>query len=82
MHTSILSVQNLAVQFTTEEGKYDAVKGISFEIPRGKIVGIVGESGSGKSVTSLAIMRLLAAQNTSVKGNILFHTPINGYQVF
>jgi peptide/nickel transport system ATP-binding protein len=74
MHTSILSVQNLAVQFTTEEGKYDAVKGISFEIPRGKIVGIVGESGSGKSVTSLAIMRLLAAQNTSVKGNILFHT--------
>jgi peptide/nickel transport system ATP-binding protein len=75
MHTSILSVQNLAVQFTTEEGKYDAVKGISFEIPRGKIVGIVGESGSGKSVTSLAIMRLLAAQNTAVKGNILFHTP-------
>jgi peptide/nickel transport system ATP-binding protein len=75
MHTSILSVQNLAVQFTTEEGIYDAVKGISFEIPRGKIVGIVGESGSGKSVTSLAIMRLLAAQNTAVKGNILFHTP-------
>jgi peptide/nickel transport system ATP-binding protein len=75
MHTSILSVQNLAVQFTTEEGIYDAVKGISFEIPRGKIVGIVGESGSGKSVTSLAIMRLLAKQNTSVKGSILFHTP-------
>jgi peptide/nickel transport system ATP-binding protein len=75
MHTSILSVQNLAVQFTTEEGKYDAVKGISFEIPRGKIVGIVGESGSGKSVTSLAIMRLLASQNTSVNGSILFHTP-------
>ena len=75
MHTSILSVQNLAVQFTTEEGIYDAVKGISFEIPRGKIVGIVGESGSGKSVTSLAIMRLLATQNTSVKGSILFHTP-------
>ncbi len=74
MHTSILSVQNLAVQFTTEEGIYDAVKGISFEIPRGKIVGIVGESGSGKSVTSLAIMRLLAAQNTAVKGSILFHT--------
>ena len=75
MHTSILSVQNLAVQFTTEEGIYDAVKGISFENPRGKIVGIVGESGSGKSVTSLAIMRLLAKQNTSVKGSILFHTP-------
>ena len=75
MHTSILSVQNLAIQFTTEEGIYDAVKGISFEIPRGKIVGIVGESGSGKSVTSLAIMRLLATQNTSVKGSILFHTP-------
>jgi peptide/nickel transport system ATP-binding protein len=75
MHTSILSVQNLAIQFTTEEGIYDAVKGISFEIPRGKIVGIVGESGSGKSVSSLAIMRLLAAQNTKVNGKILFHTP-------
>ncbi len=75
MHTSILSVQNLAIQFTTEEGIYDAVKGISFEIPRGKIVGIVGESGSGKSVTSLAIMRLLATQNTKVNGKILFHTP-------
>lgn len=75
MHTSILSVQNLAIQFTTEEGIYDAVKGISFEIPRGKIVGIVGESGSGKSVTSLAIMSLLAAQNTKVNGKILFHTP-------
>ena len=75
MHTSILSVQNLAIQFTTEEGIYDAVKGISFEIPRGKIVGIVGESGSGKSVTSLAIMRLLAAQNTKVNGKIIFHSP-------
>ncbi len=74
MHSTILSVQNLAVQFTSEDGVYEAVKGISFDIPRGKIIGIVGESGSGKSVTSLAIMRLLANHNSKVSGSIQLNT--------
>jgi peptide/nickel transport system ATP-binding protein len=47
------------VDFTTDEGIVKAVKNISFDIPRGKTVGLVGESGSGKSVTSLAVMRLI-----------------------
>jgi peptide/nickel transport system ATP-binding protein len=56
----LLEVENLVVQFETENGTVTAVKGISFTLFRGETVGIVGESGSGKSVTSLSIMRLIA----------------------
>lgn len=56
---SIIQVKNLAVEFRTDEGTVKAVKSISFNVPRGKTVGLVGESGSGKSVTSLAVMRLI-----------------------
>src|ERR1044072_3851434 len=59
MSESIISVRNLAVEFRTDEGIVKAVKSISFDIPKGKTVGLVGESGSGKSVTSLGIMRLI-----------------------
>ncbi len=47
------------MEFQTDDGVIKAVKKISFDIPRGKTVGLVGESGSGKSVSSLAIMRLI-----------------------
>ena len=56
----MLEVENLVVQFETENGTVTAVKNISFTLYRGETVGIVGESGSGKSVTSLSIMRLIA----------------------
>jgi peptide/nickel transport system ATP-binding protein len=56
---NIIEVRNLSVEFRTDEGTVRAVKNISFNIPRGKTVGLVGESGSGKSVTSLAAMRLI-----------------------
>ncbi len=56
----LLEVENLVVQFETENGTVTAVKNISFTLYRGETVGIVGESGSGKSVTSLSIMRLIA----------------------
>lgn len=59
MQDAILSVKDLEIQFTNEEGSNTAVKKISFDVLRGETLGIVGESGSGKSVTSLAIMRLL-----------------------
>ncbi|MEM8811956.1 MAG: ABC transporter ATP-binding protein, partial [Pseudomonadota bacterium] len=55
----MLSVQDLAVSFKTRRGDVDAVRGISFELDKGEILGIVGESGSGKSVTSYALMRIL-----------------------
>jgi peptide/nickel transport system ATP-binding protein len=64
---TLLSIQNLYVSFRINKNeKFDALKGISFSIPENSIVALVGESGSGKSVTSLAIMGLLAAQNTHI----------------
>ncbi len=56
---TLIQIRDLAVEFRTDEGIVNAVKKISFDIPKGQTVGLVGESGSGKSVTSLAIMRLI-----------------------
>ena len=55
----ILDVNNLSVRFTQKEGDFEAVKGISFSLNSGEILGIIGESGSGKSVTSQSITRLI-----------------------
>lgn len=59
MTGNLLEVKDLRTYFRTEEGVIKAVDGISFEVGRGKTLGIVGESGCGKSVTSLSIMRLI-----------------------
>ena len=52
----VLDVDNLTVQFPTEDGMVKAVRGVSYQLRRGDSLGIVGESGSGKSVTSHAIL--------------------------
>lgn len=59
MSSPLVRIENLSVDFQTDSGMVKAVKNISFEIPKGKTVGLVGESGSGKSVSSLAMMRLI-----------------------
>jgi len=59
MSEKILEVKNLETSFRVEEGTVKAVAGISFDVYKGKTLGIVGESGCGKSVTSLSIMRLI-----------------------
>ncbi|WP_345952422.1 ABC transporter ATP-binding protein [Mucilaginibacter sp. PAMB04168] len=68
----MLQINNLHVSFRTSDGWFEAVKGISLSIEKGRTLGIVGESGSGKSVTSLAIMRLLESRHTQIKGDIVF----------
>lgn len=71
----LLEVQNLRVSFPGSPRPLDAVREVSFSIPRGGVLGLVGESGSGKSVTSLAIMRLLPP-GAMVSGDIRFQ--VNG----
>lgn len=56
---SILQVQDLVTAFDTDAGRMVAVDGVSFDVPRGRTLGIVGESGCGKSVTAFSITRLL-----------------------
>ncbi|WP_329455831.1 ABC transporter ATP-binding protein [Streptomyces sp. NBC_01497] len=67
---AFLSVRDLNVRFSTEGGIVKAVNGLSFEVERGKTLGIVGESGSGKSVTNLSILGLHAPETTTVEGEI------------
>ena len=69
----LLEVEDLHVHFVTTRGVVRAVEGISYKVSPGETVALVGESGCGKSVSSLAIMRLLARPaGRVVAGRILF----------
>ncbi|MFP1644722.1 ABC transporter ATP-binding protein [Pontitalea aquivivens] len=61
---SVVSIRNLRVTIPTPTGPFQAVRGVDLAVAPGETLGIVGESGSGKSVTSLALMRLLAPRIT------------------
>jgi len=69
----MLQVNDLTIKFKTQNGFFEAVKGVSFHLNKGETIGIVGESGSGKSVTSLAIMRLLDEKQTKIGGQVLLN---------
>ncbi|MFB9907444.1 ABC transporter ATP-binding protein [Allokutzneria oryzae] len=67
----LLEVTDLDVSFPSEDGRVRAVRGLSYRVDRGEVLGIVGESGSGKSVSSLAVMGLLPPQ-AKITGSIRF----------
>jgi len=69
---ALLEVRDLRTSFFTDVGEVKAVNGISFDLERGKVLGIVGESGSGKSVTAYSVMQILASTGKIVGGSIKF----------
>ncbi len=75
--TKILEVKDLVVQFSTDRGRINAVKGVNFEVHKGKSIGIVGESGSGKSVTALAIMQLIPNPPGKITGGEVLYNGKN-----
>ncbi len=70
---AMLEVKDLHTSFFTPAGEVKAVNGVSFELERGKVLGIVGESGSGKSVTAYSIMQILEKTGKIVSGSIKFN---------
>ena len=77
---NVVEIDGLETCFFTDNGTVTSVHGVSFDIPKNKIVGVVGESGCGKSVTSLSIMQLVQApQGQIVGGSIRFNTDKLGY---
>jgi oligopeptide/dipeptide ABC transporter ATP-binding protein len=72
MAERLIEVNDLKVQFATEDGIVHAVDGVNFELDRGKVLGIVGESGSGKSVTAMTLLGLTKDRNTRFEGEVLY----------
>ena len=66
----LLEVSDLRTSFFTDAGEVKAVNGVSYNLDRGKVLGIVGESGSGKSVSAYSIMQILAGTGKIVGGSI------------
>ena len=69
---ALLEVKDLHTSFFTDAGEVKAVNGVSFNLERGKVLGIVGESGSGKSVTVYSVLQILASAGKIVGGSVKF----------
>ncbi len=68
----LLRVEDLRVEFSTEDGVVHAVDGITYQVHPGRTLGIVGESGSGKSVASMTTLGLTRGKSASISGRIMF----------
>jgi peptide/nickel transport system ATP-binding protein len=69
---SLLQIEDLTVDFATEDGVVHAVRGVSLDVSAGRMLGVVGESGSGKSVSMLTVMGLTRAENATISGSANF----------
>jgi peptide/nickel transport system ATP-binding protein len=74
-----VSVENLVVEYKTDEGNVQAVNGVSLQVKKGKTLGIVGETGAGKTTTALAILRLIPHPPGVIKSGKIF---IEGEDIF
>jgi peptide/nickel transport system ATP-binding protein len=79
---NVVQVEDLHVHFYTTLGVVKALNGVSFNIPRGRVLGVVGESGCGKSMTGLSILQLVPRPGRTMGGRIMFredrtHQPID-----
>jgi oligopeptide transport system ATP-binding protein len=72
MSRPILSVRDLSTSFFTRRGEVQAVRGVSFDVYPGEILGLVGESGSGKSITCMSVLKLLKAGGHIKSGSATF----------
>ena len=72
MGKKIIEVNDLKTSFYTHLGEVQAVRGVSFSVKKGEVLGIVGESGSGKSVTSMSVMKLVSYPGKIKSGEIIF----------
>ncbi|MGZ7147349.1 ABC transporter ATP-binding protein [Bacillus sp. BC08] len=73
MSEKLLEVKSLKTSFFIESGEVEAVRGVTFRLNKGEVVGIVGESGSGKSVMAKSVMSLVTSPGKVKEGEILFH---------
>jgi peptide/nickel transport system ATP-binding protein len=70
---TLIQIKDLKTHFFLDEGTVRAVDGVSFEVKRGRVLGVVGESGCGKSVMARSILRIVPPPGKIVEGQILFH---------
>jgi oligopeptide/dipeptide ABC transporter ATP-binding protein len=73
---NVVTVEDLHTHFRTSEGLVRAVRGASFAVERGKVLGVVGESGCGKSVAAQSVLRIVPKPGKIVGGKIIFHRQV------
>jgi ABC-type protease/lipase transport system fused ATPase/permease subunit len=69
---AVLSVEDLAVHYRTDRGIAEAVRGATFDVPEGQVMGVVGESGCGKTTLARAIIGVMLGSATIAGGRIIF----------
>ncbi|WMM24481.1 ABC transporter ATP-binding protein [Tissierella sp. MB52-C2] len=72
MKEPLLSLKDLKVSFFNNSGEVKVIRGVSFNLEKGEVLGVVGESGSGKSVTSMSIIKLLKGTGKITEGEIIY----------